>query len=132
MLQTCNEFPVLGTLDMSSYFHTKSIIQLVEDLIFNSIRNFFLEMLFDPSFHDHAYHLVGIFDILIVEINLQEIMMSINIQKVNFISNVFFEILSRHSNLLFWEIWECLTIPIPCLSACKKINCITHFFLNIF
>ena len=89
MLQTCNEFPVLGTLDMSSYFHTKSIIQLVEDLIFNSIRNFFLEMLFDPSFHDHAYHLVGIFDILIVEINLKEIMMSINIQKVNFISNVF-------------------------------------------
>ena len=44
-------------------------------------------------------------------------------------------------NLLFWELWECLTIPIKiivsicskllCLSACKKINFFTHFFLKI-
>ena len=44
-------------------------------------------------------------------------------------------------NLLFWKLWECLTIPIKIivwicskllyLSACKKINFITHFFLKI-
>ena len=44
-------------------------------------------------------------------------------------------------NLLFWKLWECLTIPIKIivwicskllyLPACKKINFITHFFLKI-
>ena len=48
------------------------------------------------------------------------------------------------TNLLFWKLWECLTITIKiiasklsicsklsCLSACKKINFITQFFLKI-
>ena len=41
------------------------------------------------------------------------------------------------ANLLFSELWECLTIivstcsKLSCLSACKKINFITHFFLKI-
>ena len=44
-------------------------------------------------------------------------------------------------NLLFWKLWEWLTIlikitasvfsKISCLPACKKINTITHFFLKI-
>ena len=44
-------------------------------------------------------------------------------------------------NLLFWELWEWLTVPIKIivsicgkfssLPACKKINVITHFFLKI-
>ena len=44
------------------------------------------------------------------------------------------------ANLLFWKLWECLTIPIKiivsicsklsCLSPCK-INMIMHFFLKI-
>ena len=45
------------------------------------------------------------------------------------------------ANLLFWELWKCLIIPIifiasiwsklSCLSACKKINFITLFILKI-
>ena len=44
-------------------------------------------------------------------------------------------------HLLFWKLWECLTIPIKIivwicsnllyLSACKKVPFITHFFLKI-
>ena len=42
------------------------------------------------------------------------------------------------ANLLFWQLWECLPIPIKiilsicsklsCLSECKKINLIAQFF----
>ena len=45
------------------------------------------------------------------------------------------------ANLLFWELWKCLTIPIKiilsicskfsCLPACKKIDFIIHIFLEI-
>ena len=46
------------------------------------------------------------------------------------------------TNLLFWELWECLTIPIKiiisicsmlsCLSACKKsTSSLIYFFLTI-
>ena len=45
------------------------------------------------------------------------------------------------ASLLFWELWECLTITIKitvsvcsklsCLSACKKINFVPHVFLEI-
>ena len=60
--------------------------------------------------------------------------MFICIQKVNFISNFFFE-------KLYWELWKCLTIPSKNLSiklkqsfmliCMQKINCITHFFLKM-
>ena len=33
-------------------------------------------------------------------------------QKINFICNFTFEILLDIASLLFWELWECLTIPI--------------------
>ena len=45
------------------------------------------------------------------------------------------------ANLLFWKLWECLTMPmkiivsvcskLSCLSAWKKIKFITYFFLQI-
>ena len=47
-----------------------------------------------PSrFHDYVYHLVEIFDAQNVEINLQETLMFLYLQKVSFISNFFLEVL---------------------------------------
>ena len=57
------------------------------------------------------------------------------------LSSFFLRYCKDIGNLLFWELWECLTIPIKIivsicrklsrLSACKKINFITHFSLKI-
>ena len=45
ILQKNFEISFWGTLGMSGYFHQETIIQLVEVLIFNSIPNFFFEIL---------------------------------------------------------------------------------------
>ena len=65
--------------------------------------------------------------------------MFICIQKINFISNLYFEILQRHYKLTFLGTWECLTIPIKtiasicsilsCLSASKKSTS-SHLFIS--
>ena len=64
-------------------------------------------------------------------------------QKINFISNFFFEILHSRTdivNLLFWELWKCLIISIKiivsicskfsCLPACKKSTSSFTFYLR--
>ena len=51
--------------------------------------------------------------------------MFICMQKINFISNFFFEILQRHYKLAFLGTWECLTIPIKTVvSICSMISCL--------
>ena len=47
-------------------------------------------------------------------------------QNIKFISNFFFEIYCKDiANLLFWELWECLTIPIKIIvSICRKPSCL--------
>ena len=65
-------------------------------------------------------------------------------QKINFISNFFFEILYSCAdivNLLFWELRKCLTISLKiivsicskfsCLTCMQKVNFVFHFFLKI-
>ena len=59
-------------------------------------------------------------------------------QKINFISNFFFRYCRDIANLLFWELGECLTIPIKnhsinlqetfTLICMQKINFILHGF----
>ena len=59
--------------------------------------------------------------------------------KINFIVNFFIEpdLFKDTANLLFWELWECLTIPIKMIVSNfiliyrQNINFITSFFLKI-
>ena len=54
--------------------------------------------------------------------------MFICMQKTNFISNFFFEILKDITNLLFWELWERLTILINIIvSICSKLSCLPAY-----
>ena len=100
----------------------KTIYQLVVTLMFicmqkmNSIPNLFFEIL---SRHctlitlstlrmlDHTLD-----DTKSVEIDLQETLMFICLQKIIFISKFFLRYCKDMANLLVWELLECLTIPI--------------------
>ena len=75
----------------------------------NSIRNFFFKIL-QTSYFEYfenprsrpstiIYPLVEHFDAKSIEINLQETLMFIWMQKIKFISNFFFDILLRHCKL---------------------------------
>ena len=67
--------------------------------------------------------------------------MFICIQKINIISNLFLGYCKDIASLLFWELWERLTIPIKndsinlqetFMPICtQQINVITHFFVKI-
>ena len=67
--------------------------------------------------------------------------MFICIQKINIISNLFLGYCKDIASLLFWELWERLTIPIKndsinlqetfMLICTQQINVITHFFIKI-
>ena len=79
------------------------------------------------------------FDAQGVEKNFKETLMFIGMQKNKLqLLTSFLRYCKDIANLLFWELWECLAIPIKmilsicsnlsCLSACQKINFITQFF----
>ena len=71
-------------------------------------------------------NLVGNFDDQTVEINFKETLMSICMQKINFIFNFFKRYCQDIANLLFWELWECLTISIKiALAICSKLSCLS-------
>ena len=55
------------------------------------------------------HNLIENFD---TEINLQETLMFICIQNIYFISNFFFWYCKDIANMIFWELSQCLTIPI--------------------
>ena len=78
-------------------------------------------------------------DAQIAEINLWETLIFICVQKINFISNLFFEYCKDIANLLFWE-RGILSHPHQSYSIhlyqavylhAKKINFITNFFLKM-
>ena len=62
-----------------------------------------------------------------IEINLQETFMFIYMEKINFLSNFFLRYCEDIANLLFWELWECLTQPLPkiIVSICRKLSCLS-------
>ena len=141
ILQKFNKLPFLGTLDMSGYFHQKLIIQLLEVLILmnfkmNSIHNFFLgyckdianllhwvlwECLIIPitipsTFSGSSYHIVENFDTQSVEINCWETLIFICIKKVNFISNVFRDIVKTLQTCFFGNFGDAWPYPSKNLS----------------
>ena len=78
-------------------------------------------------------------DAQIVEINFWQTLIFICVQKINFISNLFFEYCKDIANLLFWEL-GILSHPHQNYSIhlhqavylhAKKINFITNFFLKM-
>ena len=86
--------------------------------------------------------LVGNFDAQSVAINLWETLMFIYMQKINLISNFFFEILERHCKLGILKTSRMLDHPhqnhsislyqvFMLIYTQKKINFSTHFFLKI-
>ena len=78
------------------------------------------------SINNDNINLVGNFDAQSVEINLQKTLMFIYMQKINFIFNLFLRYFKDIANLLFWKLWECLTIPIKIiLSICSKLSCLS-------
>ena len=78
------------------------------------------------SINNDNINLVGNFDAQSAEINLQKTLMFIYMQKINFIFNLFLRYFKDIANLLFWKLWECLTIPIKIiLSICSKISCLS-------
>ena len=51
--------------------------------------------------------------------------MLICLQKINFISNFCLRYCTGIINLLFWELWKCLTISIKIIvSICSKFSCL--------
>ena len=78
------------------------------------------------SINNDNINLVGNFDAQSAEINLQKTLMFIYMQKINFIFNLFLRYFKDIANLLFWKLWECLTIPIKIiLSICSKLSCLS-------
>ena len=78
------------------------------------------------SINNDNINLVGNFDAQSVEINLQKTLMFIYMQKINFIFNLFLRYFKDIANLLFWKLWECLTIYIKIiLSICSKLSCLS-------
>ena len=78
------------------------------------------------SINNDNINLVGNFDAQSVEINLQKTLMFIYMQKINFIFNLFLRYFKDIANLLFWKLWECLTISIKIiLSICSKLSCLS-------
>ena len=84
-------------------------------------------------------NIVGNVDDQRVEINFKETLMFICMQKKKTSTlTSFLRYRKDIANLLFWQLRECLAIPIKiilsicsklsCLSECKKINLITQFF----
>ena len=76
-----------------------------------------------------------------VKINLQKTLIFIYMQKFNFISNFFFEILQRHYKLAILKtsgildrLYQNYSINLDQafrLICMQKINCITYFFLKM-